>query len=174
MEVINTQCTQTAHFYFLDSVSPVSAAVGLYVKSSEPLNVFANLLNNNCGTGITVLQSTQLTRLVTNCILENGRGGVTVEKDCRVELRGNGVYDNNGHGVSFSGHGQVVENDVVGNCGYGIQVSGCADIKVSDSKGRCTFQIHTHGNLLKYPCLTGAAQPRPTSTGLWHRRARPS
>lgn len=108
----------------------LSAAVGLYVKSSEPLNVFANLINSNRGTGITVLQSSQLTRLVTNCILNNGRGGVTVEKDCRVELRGNGIYKNSGHGVSFCGNGQIVENDVVGNRGYGIQISGSADIKV--------------------------------------------
>ncbi|KAE8300118.1 F-box only protein 10 [Larimichthys crocea] len=107
-----------------------NGAVGLYVKSSEPLNVFANLVNSNRGTGIAVLQSSQLTRLVTNCILDNGRGGVTVEKDCRVELRGNGIYKNSGHGVSFSGTGQIVENDVVGNRGYGIQVSGSADIKV--------------------------------------------
>ncbi|XP_018551274.1 F-box only protein 10 isoform X2 [Lates calcarifer] len=104
--------------------------VGLYVKSSEPLNVFANLVNSNRGNGIAVLQSSQLTRLVTNCILENGQGGVTVEKDCRVELRGNGIYENGGHGVSFSGNGQIVENDVVGNRGYGIQVSGSSDIKV--------------------------------------------
>lgn len=107
-----------------------NGAVGLYVKSSEPLNVFANLVNGNRGTGIAVLQSSQLTRLVTNCVLENGRGGVTVEKDCRVELRGNGIYKNCGHGVSFSGNGQIVENDVVGNRGYGIQVSGSADVKV--------------------------------------------
>uniref|UniRef100_A0A3B4VMH3 F-box protein 10 n=1 Tax=Seriola dumerili TaxID=41447 RepID=A0A3B4VMH3_SERDU len=107
-----------------------NGAVGLYVKSSEPLNVFANLVNSNRGTGIAVLQSSQLTRLVTNCILENVRGGVTVEKDCRVELRGNGIYENSGHGVGFSGNGQIVENDVVGNRGYGIQVSGNADIKV--------------------------------------------
>lgn len=113
----------------------LSVAVGLYVKSSEPLNVFANLVNKNHGTGIAVLQSSQLTRLVTNCILENGRGGVTVEKDCRVELRGNGVYENSGHGVSFSGNGQIVENDVVGNRGAGIQVSGSADIKVNTETG---------------------------------------
>lgn len=107
-----------------------NGAVGLYVKSSEPLNVFANLVNSNRGTGIAVLQSSQLTRLVTNCILENGRGGVTVEKDCRVELRGNGIYENSGHGVGFSGSGQIVENDVVGNRGYGIYVCASADIKV--------------------------------------------
>ncbi|XP_028268866.1 F-box only protein 10 isoform X2 [Parambassis ranga] len=104
--------------------------VGLYVKSSEALNVFANLVNSNHGPGIAVLQSSQLTRLVANCILENGRGGVTVEKDCRVELRGNGIYGNSGHGVSFCGNGQIVENDVIGNLGYGIQVSGSVDIKV--------------------------------------------
>ncbi|MEQ2206929.1 hypothetical protein XENOCAPTIV_004888 [Xenoophorus captivus] len=87
-------------------------------------------MNRNCGPGIAVLQSAQLTRLVTNCIVENGRGGITVEKDCRVELRGNGIYENSGHGVRFSGTGQIAENDVVGNCGYGIQVSASTDIKV--------------------------------------------
>ncbi|MEQ2240303.1 hypothetical protein ILYODFUR_013341, partial [Ilyodon furcidens] len=107
-----------------------NGAVGLYVKSSEALNVLANLMNRNCGPGIAVLQSAQLTRLVTNCIVENGRGGITVEKDCRVELRGNGIYENSGHGVRFSGTGQIAENDVVGNCGYGIQVSASTDIKV--------------------------------------------
>uniref|UniRef100_A0A669CVH6 F-box protein 10 n=1 Tax=Oreochromis niloticus TaxID=8128 RepID=A0A669CVH6_ORENI len=107
-----------------------NGAVGLYVKSTEALNVFANLINCNRGLGIAVLQSSQLTRLATNCILENGRGGVAVEKDCRVELRGNGIYENSGYGVSFSGNGQIVENDVVGNRGCGIQVCGSADIKV--------------------------------------------
>lgn len=134
MEVRNTLSSISVQKLFssnaLDLFFTLSAAVGLYVKSSEPLNVFANLVNNNHGTGIAVLQSSQLTRLVTNCILENGRGGITVEKDCRVELRGNGIYENGGHGVSFSGNGQIVENDVVGNRGYGIQVSGSADIKV--------------------------------------------
>ncbi|KAM4584215.1 F-box only protein 10 isoform 2-T2 [Odontesthes bonariensis] len=104
--------------------------VGLYVKSSEALNVFANLINSNRGPGIAVLQSSQLTRLVTNCILKNSRGGITVEKDCRVELRGNGIYENSGHGVRLSGNGQIVENDVVGNSGCGIQVSASTDIKI--------------------------------------------
>ncbi|XP_041838923.1 F-box only protein 10 isoform X2 [Melanotaenia boesemani] len=104
--------------------------VGIYVKSSEALNVFTNLVNSNHGPGIAVLQSTQLTRLVTNCILKNSRSGVTVEKDCRVELRGNGIYENSGYGVRFSGNGQILENDVVGNSGYGIQVSASTDIKV--------------------------------------------
>lgn len=108
-------------------------AVGLYVKSSEPLNVFANLINGNRGAGVAVLQSSQLTRLATNCILNNGCGGVTVEKDCRAELRGNGIYKNAGHGVSFSGNGQIVENDVLGNRGCGIQISNGTDIKVRES-----------------------------------------
>ncbi|XP_059903024.1 F-box only protein 10 [Gadus macrocephalus] len=107
-----------------------NGAVGLYVKTSEPLNVIGNLLNSNCAAGIAVLQSTQLTRLVANCTLDNSLGGVTVEKDCRVELRGNGIYDNKGHGVSFCGDGQIGENDVVGNRGNGIQVSSNADVKV--------------------------------------------
>lgn len=94
------------------------------------MNVFANLVNNNRGPGIAVLQSSQLTRLATNCILDNDRGGVTVEKDCRVELRGNGIYENSGFGVRFSGSGHIVENDVVGNQGYGIQASANPDIKV--------------------------------------------
>lgn len=101
------------------------------MKSSEALNVFGNLVNSNCGPGVAVVQSSQLTRLVTNGIVENGRGGVTVEKDCRVELRGNGIYENSGHGVRFSGNGQIVENDVVGNCGCGIQVSASSDVKVT-------------------------------------------
>lgn len=100
------------------------------MKSSEPLNVFANLIDSNRGAGVTVLQSSQLTRLGTNCILNNGCGGVTVEKECRAELRGNGIYKNGGHGVSFSGSGQIVENDVVGNRGCGIQISNSADVKV--------------------------------------------
>uniref|UniRef100_A0A4W5JJJ1 Right handed beta helix domain-containing protein n=1 Tax=Hucho hucho TaxID=62062 RepID=A0A4W5JJJ1_9TELE len=108
----------------------LSLAVGLYVKSSEPLNVIANLVNSNRGTGVAVLQSGQLTRLVANCVHGNGRGGVIVERECRVELRGNGVYDNGGHGVSFRGDGQVVENDVVGNRGYGIRLTDSANVKV--------------------------------------------
>uniref|UniRef100_A0A3P8XSF9 F-box domain-containing protein n=1 Tax=Esox lucius TaxID=8010 RepID=A0A3P8XSF9_ESOLU len=107
-----------------------NGAVGLYVKSSEPLNVVANLVNGNHGAGVAVLQSSQLTRLVANCVHGNGHGGVTVERECRVELRGNGIYDNGGHGVSFRGDGQVVENDVVGNRGYGIRLTDSADIKV--------------------------------------------
>lgn len=111
------------------------------MKSSEPLNVFANLINSNRGTGITVLQSSQLTRLANNCILNNGCGGVTVEKECRAELRGNGIYKNAGHGISFSGSGQIVENDVVGNRGCGIQISNSTDVKVRTHFTRVHMQF---------------------------------
>ena len=97
-------------------------------------------MNNNRGVGIAVLQSTQLTRMAANCILGNSRGGVTVEKDCRVELRGNGIYENGGHGISFCGDGQIGENDVVSNRGCGIQVSDNADVKVR----RSLAQSKTH------------------------------
>uniref|UniRef100_A0A8C1STU2 F-box protein 10 n=1 Tax=Cyprinus carpio TaxID=7962 RepID=A0A8C1STU2_CYPCA len=107
-----------------------NGAVGVYVKSSEPLNVVANMVKNNTGAGVSVIQSAQLTRLVGNCVLCNGWTGVTVDGECRVELRGNGVYGNNCHGVCFRGDGLIVENDVVGNNAVGIRVMDNADVKV--------------------------------------------
>ncbi|KAM9819470.1 F-box only protein 10 [Syngnathus typhle] len=107
-----------------------NGAVGLFIKTSEPLNIYANLVNQNDGDGVSVLQSSHLTRLVANCIVANGRAGVTVKKDSRAELRSNGVYENKGHGINFTGSGQMVENDLVGNWNYGIQVSGSGDVKV--------------------------------------------
>ncbi|KAG7458699.1 hypothetical protein MATL_G00223350, partial [Megalops atlanticus] len=104
--------------------------VGLYVKSSEALNVVGNAVHSNRGTGVSVVQSGQLTRLVANCVSGNGRVGVTVETGCRAELRGNGIYDNGSHGVRFRGDGQIVENDVVGNRGCGLRVMENADVKV--------------------------------------------
>lgn len=101
------------------------------MKSSEPLNVVANMVKNNTGAGVSVIQSAQLTRLVGNCVLCNGWTGVTVDGECRVELRGNGVYGNNCHGVCFRGDGLIVENDVVGNNAVGIRVMDNADVKVS-------------------------------------------
>ena len=76
-----------------------------------------------------------------NCTLDNSLGGVTVEKDCRVELRGNGIYDNKGHGVSFCGDGQIGENDVVGNRGNGIQVSSNADVKVKMEENNANILV---------------------------------
>ncbi|KAJ8410989.1 hypothetical protein AAFF_G00180240 [Aldrovandia affinis] len=107
-----------------------NGAVGLYVKSSEALNVVGNAVYANGGAGVSVLQSGQLTRLVANCICGNTRTGVTVETGCQVELRGNGVYDNGGHGISCRGDGQIVENDVVGNRACGIRVRENADVKI--------------------------------------------
>lgn len=100
------------------------------MKSSEPLNVVANMVNNNRGAGVSIIQSAQLTRLVGNCVLGNGWMGVAVDKECRVELRGNGVYGNGCHGVCFRGDGLIVENDVVGNNSVGIRVMDNTDVKV--------------------------------------------
>ena len=101
------------------------------MKSSEALNAVGNAVHGNKAAGVTVLQSGQLTRLVANCVCGNARTGVTVETGCQVELRGNGVYDNGGHGISCRGDGQVTENDVVGNRGSGIRLAESADVKVS-------------------------------------------
>ncbi|KAA0722415.1 F-box only protein 10 [Triplophysa tibetana] len=105
-----------------------NGVVGVYVKSSEPLNVVANMVNNNRGAGVSIIQSAQLTRLVGNCMLGNGWMGVTVDRECRVELRGNGVYSNGCHGVCFRGDGLIVENDVVGNNSVGIRVMDNTDV----------------------------------------------
>lgn len=102
----------------------------MYVKSSEALNVVGNMVARNRATGVSVVQSPQLTRLVGNCVHGNGRSGVTVERECRVELRGNGVYGNGRHGVCFRGDGQITENDVAGNSGAGIRVLESADVRV--------------------------------------------
>ncbi|XP_076874669.1 F-box only protein 10 isoform X2 [Brachyhypopomus gauderio] len=104
--------------------------VGVYVKSSEALNVVGNMVANNRAAGMSIIQSAQLTRLVGNCVHGNGRAGVTVAKECRVELRGNGIYGNSCHGICFRGDGQIVENDVVGNTAIGIRVMESADVKV--------------------------------------------
>ncbi|XP_030644077.1 F-box only protein 10 [Chanos chanos] len=107
-----------------------NGAVGVYVKSSEALNVVSNMVIENRGAGVAVIQSAQLTRLVGNCIRGNGRAGIAVERECRVELRCNGVYGNGSHGICFRGDGQVVENDVVGNRAFGIRVMENADVQV--------------------------------------------
>ncbi|TRY64724.1 hypothetical protein DNTS_030151 [Danionella cerebrum] len=107
-----------------------SITVGVYVKSSEALNAVGNMVQRNSGAGISVVQSTQLTRLVGNCVQFNGWTGVKVDRECRVELRGNGVYDNACHGICFRGEGLIMENDVVGNNAAGIRVLDNADVKV--------------------------------------------
>ncbi|KAG5286872.1 hypothetical protein AALO_G00019690 [Alosa alosa] len=107
-----------------------NGAEGVYVKSCESVNIVGNMVGENRGVGMAVLQSTQLTRLVGNCIRGNAHAGVTVAKECRVELRGNGVYANGGHGVSYCGDGLIVENDIVGNRRSGIRATDNADVKV--------------------------------------------
>lgn len=102
------------------------------MKTCESVNIVGNMVGDNRGVGVAVLQSTQLTRLVANCIRGNAHAGVTVAKECRVELRGNGVYDNGGHGISYCGDGLIVENDVVGNRCSGIRATDNADVKVKD------------------------------------------
>ena len=104
------------------------------MRSCESVNIVGNMVGENRGVGVAVLQSTQLTRLVGNCIRGNAHAGVTVAKECRVELRGNGVYANGGHGVSYCGDGLVVENDIVGNRRSGIRATDNADVKVSKAE----------------------------------------
>ncbi|MBN3310242.1 FBX10 protein, partial [Amia calva] len=108
-----------------------NGAVGLYIKSSEALNIVGNAVHANRGSGVSVFQSTQLSRLVNNSITSNTAGGVSVEAGCRVELRGNGVYDNSSHGISSKGDGVILENDVIGNHGCALRLLEAADMKVS-------------------------------------------
>ncbi|XP_028832670.1 F-box only protein 10 isoform X2 [Denticeps clupeoides] len=120
--------------------------VGVYVKSCECVNVVGNMVGQNRGVGVAVLQSTQLTRLVDNCVHGNTHSGVTVERECRVELRGNGVYANGSHGVCYRGDGLIVENDIVGNRRSGVRVSDSADVKVLRNRVQavlgCGISIH--------------------------------
>uniref|UniRef100_K7F5X9 F-box protein 10 n=1 Tax=Pelodiscus sinensis TaxID=13735 RepID=K7F5X9_PELSI len=107
-----------------------NGAAGLYVKSSEALNVIGNAIHANREAGVAVLQSGQLTRIANNSISCNSRGGVLVESAARVELRGNGIYDNRSHGIASKGDGLVVENDILGNRGCGLRLLQAADMKV--------------------------------------------
>ncbi|XP_072815852.1 F-box only protein 10 isoform X3 [Vicugna pacos] len=116
---------------FLCSLSPPSIASGLYVQSSEALHVITNVIHANGDRGITVAQSSQLTRVANNSISCNRQSGVKVEAQCKVELRGNGIYDNRGHGIITKGDSTVViENDIIGNRGSGLQLLPTSDTKV--------------------------------------------
>ena len=76
-------------------------------------------------------QSSQLTRMANNSISCNRQSGVKVEAQCKVELRGNGIYDNRGHGIITKGDSTVViENDIIGNRGSGLQLLPTSDTKV--------------------------------------------
>ncbi|XP_032863962.1 F-box only protein 10 [Tyto alba] len=107
-----------------------NGAAGLHVKSSEALNVIANVIHANGDGGVEVLQSGQLTRVANNSISSNSHGGVMVEAECRVELRGNGIYENSSHGIVSKGEGVIAENDIVGNHRCGLQLLQAADMKV--------------------------------------------
>ncbi|KAG8130350.1 hypothetical protein E2320_016948, partial [Naja naja] len=107
---------------------------GLYVKSSEALNIIGNAIHANHDYGVAVFQSSQLTRIANNSISCNSLGGVLVEAECRVELRGNGIYDNSSHGISSKGDGVITENDVLGNQGCGLRLLQAADMKVTKNR----------------------------------------
>ncbi|KAM3847006.1 F-box only protein 10 [Vipera latastei] len=111
-----------------------NGAAGLYVKSSEALNIIGNAIHANHDYGVAVFQSLQLTRIANNSISCNSLGGVSVEAECRVELRGNGIYDNSSHGVSSKGDGVIMENDVLGNQGCGLRLLQAADMKVTKNR----------------------------------------
>uniref|UniRef100_F6PQB3 F-box protein 10 n=1 Tax=Monodelphis domestica TaxID=13616 RepID=F6PQB3_MONDO len=111
-----------------------NGAAGLYVKSNEALNVMANVIHANQESGLAVLQSTQLTRIANNSISCNHLGGILVEAECRVELRGNGIYDNGGPGVSSKGEGAILENDIIGNRGCGLQLLQAANMKITKNR----------------------------------------
>ncbi|XP_068276268.1 F-box only protein 10 isoform X2 [Nyctibius grandis] len=111
-----------------------NGAAGLHVKSSEALNVVANVIQANGAGGVAVAQSSRLTRIAKNRIARNGRGGVLVEAECQVELRGNGIYENSSHGVVSKGEGVIAENDIVGNRRCGLRLLRAADMKVTKNR----------------------------------------
>nr|XP_033773165.1 F-box only protein 10 isoform X1 [Geotrypetes seraphini]XP_033773167.1 F-box only protein 10 isoform X1 [Geotrypetes seraphini] len=111
-----------------------NGAAGLYIKSSEALNIIANAIHANQDSGVAIFQSTQLTRIANNSISCNSLSGVLIETGCRVELRGNGIYDNSSHGVSSKGEGIIIENDILGNHGCGLQLAHSADMKITKNR----------------------------------------
>ncbi|KAL8202880.1 UNVERIFIED_CONTAM: hypothetical protein K2H54_028392 [Gekko kuhli] len=111
-----------------------NGAAGLYVKSSEALNIIGNAIHANRDCGVSISQSSQLTRIANNSISCNSLGGVLVEAECRVDLRGNGIYDNSSHGVASKGDGTVTENDILGNKGCGLRLLQAADMKVNRNR----------------------------------------
>ncbi|XP_054843097.1 F-box only protein 10 [Eublepharis macularius] len=111
-----------------------NGAAGLYVKSSEALNIIGNAIHANHDCGVSVSQSSQLTRIANNSISCNSLGGVLVEAECRVDLRGNGIYDNSSHGIASKGDGVIAENDILGNQGCGLRLLQAADMKVTKNR----------------------------------------
>ncbi|NXE29175.1 FBX10 protein, partial [Ardeotis kori] len=127
------QCPISVALVESNSISHNGAA-GLHVKSSEALNIIANVIHANRDDGVAVLQSSQLTRIANNSISCNSRGGVLVEAECQVELRGNGIYENSSHGIVCRGEGIITENDIIGNHRCGLQLLQAADMKVTKNR----------------------------------------
>ncbi|XP_061408144.1 F-box only protein 10-like [Lethenteron reissneri] len=100
-----------------------NAGAGVFVKSSESLTVAWNALHCNEECGVAVHKSTALARIASNNVSWNGRGGVSVRPSCKVELQGNGVYHNTGHGIESCGEGSLIENDVVTSRGCGLRLA---------------------------------------------------
>ncbi|KAM9251166.1 F-box only protein 10 [Cariama cristata] len=111
-----------------------NGAAGLHIKSSEALHIVANIIHANRDGGVVVLRSGQRTCLANNSICRNGRGGVLVEAECQVELRGNGIYENSSHGIVSKGEGVIAENDIIGNRRCGLQLLQAADMKVTKNR----------------------------------------
>ncbi|XP_065511852.1 F-box only protein 10 isoform X2 [Caloenas nicobarica] len=127
------QCPISVALVELNSISHNGAA-GLHVKSSEALNIFANMIHANSDGGVSVLQSSQLTCIANNSISCNSRAGVLVEAECQVELRGNGVYENGSHGIVSKGEGIITENDIIDNHQCGLQLLQAAHMKVTKNR----------------------------------------
>ncbi|KAM6034639.1 F-box only protein 10 isoform 2-T3 [Chlamydotis macqueenii] len=127
------QCNISVALVESNSISHNGAA-GLHVKSSEALNIIANVIHANHDDGVAVLQSSQLTRIANNSISCNSRGGVLVEAECQVELRGNGIYENSSHGIVCKGEGIITENDIISNQRCGLQLLQAADMKVTKNR----------------------------------------
>ncbi|NXH69999.1 FBX10 protein, partial [Hydrobates tethys] len=132
-EYLAARCPISVALVELNSINHNGAA-GLHIKSSEALNIIANVIHANRDGGVAVLQSSQLTRVANNSISCNSRGGVLVEAECQVELRGNGIYDNSSHGIVSKGEGIITENDIIGNHRCGLQLLQAADMKVTKNR----------------------------------------
>lgn len=110
-----------------------------------------------------MLQSSQLTCIANNSISCNSRAGVLVEAECQVELCGNGVYENSGHGIVSKGEGVITENDIIDNHRCGLQLLQAAHMKVRLAEGTPTVSLWPGAegtqSLLLLPTLAGWGKP---------------
>ncbi|KAM4638765.1 LOW QUALITY PROTEIN: F-box only protein 10 [Amazona ochrocephala] len=112
----------------LNSINYNGAACS-HVKSSEMINVIIGVIHANHDGRLVVVQSSQLTCVDSNSISCNSWGGMLVEPECQVEIRGNGIYENHSHGIVSRGEGIITENDITGNHQCGLQLLQAADVK---------------------------------------------